>query len=62
MANDTALPRLVLIVDVWHPQLSSHAQRLAILRAALVDPDGLTAVYEGVVRKGLYLNTTQRGH
>ena len=32
--NETDLPRLVLIVDLWHPRLDTDAKRAAVLDAA----------------------------
>ena len=55
--NLTASPRLVLIVDLWHPMLTSDEQRLAALQN-----DDEREVYLGVARRGTYRNTSLRGH
>ena len=54
--NETDAARLVLIVDLWHPDLATDAQRLATL-----DPPEARR-YEAVVRHGHYETTTERGH
>ena len=52
-----AQARLVLIVDMWHPQLQTDEQRAA----ALQDEQQRTR-YRGVVERGAYETTTLRGH
>ena len=58
VANDTALPRLVLIVDLWHPGLNTYAKRLAALEGNAAQ----TSRYRGVVEHSTYTATTERGH
>ena len=54
--NDTDLPRLVLIVDLWHFGLRRHSEREAVLQAELRQR------YRGVVDEARYESTTERGH
>lgn len=55
--NLTEQPRLVLIVDIWHPQLASDEQRYAAMKSDLEKE-----IYAGVVQRGFYGNTIERGH
>ncbi|KAL1519272.1 hypothetical protein AB1Y20_022801 [Prymnesium parvum] len=55
--NHTDRPRLVLIVDMWHPDLSTDEARLATM-----DDDEMKDNYLAVVRHGTYRNTIERGH
>ena len=55
--NDTSKPRLVLIVDLWHPDLDTDEKRLAALNS-----DEERECYLGVAKRKEYGNTTQRGH
>ena len=55
--NTTAAPRLVLIVDLWHPGLDTDEKRLAAL-----DEASNRQIYLDVVRKAKWQNTTERGH
>jgi aspartyl/asparaginyl beta-hydroxylase (cupin superfamily) len=54
--NDTDAPRLVLIVDLWHPGIGSDEARLQLLDR----PQALR--YARAVELGAFENTTQRGH
>ena len=54
--NDTDAPRLVLIVDLWHPGLATDQARVQLLDR----PQALR--YARVVEDAAYENTTQRGH
>ena len=49
--------RLVLIVDLWHPELETDEQR----NAALND-EAQRERYRGVALRGEYETTTLRGH
>ena len=55
--NETDKPRLVLIFDIWHPQLVSDDERCAAL-----ENDNDRKVYLGVVRDGAFYDTIERGH
>ena len=55
--NTSEEARLVLIVDLWHPALRSDGERRAVMRRAL-ERD----IYDGVIEKGEYGNTNERGH
>jgi aspartyl/asparaginyl beta-hydroxylase (cupin superfamily) len=55
--NETDAARLVLIVDLWHPELVTDAQREATLPA-----EEQRERYRGVVERNEYLTTTLRGH
>lgn len=55
--NLTSQPRLVLIVDLWHPQLDTDDKRLAAMNSQL-ERD----IYLGVVKRNEYGNTIERGH
>ena len=57
MWNETAQPRLVLICDMWHPQLDTDAKRLAAMNS-----DDEREVYRGVVMRQHYHSTELRGH
>ena len=53
----TSHPRVVLICDLWHPQLDTDAKRLSALQT-----EAERETYLGVVRRQEYQTTTQRGH
>lgn len=55
--NDTDSPRLVLIVDLWHPELAGDEARLGAMQH-----EAQRAAYRGVVERGEYEATTLRGH
>ncbi|KOO27292.1 aspartyl asparaginyl beta-hydroxylase [Chrysochromulina tobinii] len=55
--NLTKHPRVVLIVDLWHPGLDTDAKRLAALQT-----DAERECYLGVVDRDEYQMTTERGH
>lgn len=55
--NESSKPRLVLICDIWHPELRTDEQRLAALKK-----EEERGRYLEVVRKDRYENTVQRGH
>jgi len=55
--NLTKQPRVVLIVDLWHPGLDTDAKRLAALQT-----DAERECYLGVVDRDEYQMTTERGH
>ena len=55
--NETDEPRLVLIVDMWHPELLTDEQR----RSAMQDEEQRQR-YTDVVNRGQYETTTLRGH
>jgi len=55
--NSTSQPRLVLIVDMWHPELATDAER-----AGALQDDAQRERYRGVADSGTYENTTLRGH
>ena len=55
--NTSDEARLVLIVDLWHPGLSTKEERMAAMRRPL-ERD----IYLGVVERGEYGNTVERGH
>ena len=55
--NLTKQPRVVLIVDLWHPGLDTDAKRLAALQT-----DAERECYLGVVDRNEYQMTTERGH
>jgi len=55
--NETEEARLVLIVDMWHPELQSDAQRVGALQTA-----EQCERYKAVVQRGVYESTTLRGH
>ena len=55
--NMTSHPRVVLICDLWHPQLDTDAKRLSALQT-----EAERETYLGVVRRQEYQTTTQRGH
>jgi aspartyl/asparaginyl beta-hydroxylase (cupin superfamily) len=55
--NLTDQPRLVLIMDVWHPMLTSDAQRHQAMSSELE-----RSIYRDVVERGDYKPTDQRGH
>ena len=55
--NATDKPRLVLIVDMWHPDLKTIDQRTAALQ-----DDEQRRRYLGVQHNGYYEATTLRGH
>ena len=55
--NLTKYPRVVLIVDLWHPGLDTDAKRLAALQT-----DAERECYLGVVDRDEYQMTTERGH
>ena len=48
-------PRLVLIVDVWHPELDTHEKRMAALDKSQRDKYTL-------LRQGHVQDTTESGH
>lgn len=54
--NDTEYARLILIVDMWHPQLVTDEQRAAAMDATQ------NKRYLSVVERGEYETTTLRGH
>ena len=54
--NATELPRVVLIVDIWHPQLETDLERLELMTPDEVDR------YDGIIHRHEYLNTSLRGH
>ena len=49
--------RLVLIVDLWHPELAGDEARLGAMQH-----EAQRAAYRGVVERGEYEATTLRGH
>ena len=51
--------RLVLICDIWHPDLATHEARRALLRGAYEDERRL---YDGIVCRGEFEGTEERGH
>ncbi|KAK3239832.1 hypothetical protein CYMTET_50263 [Cymbomonas tetramitiformis] len=55
--NETEEARLVLIVDLWHPELDTDEKRLAALQH-----DEQRQTYRGVVDRSFYETTTLRGH
>ena len=55
--NETDEPRLILLVDLWHPQLQTDEERARVL-----PHDELRARYDGVVQHSIYEATTLRGH
>jgi len=55
--NRTDQPRLVLIVDLWHPQLDTDAKRMRMM-----ENDGQRELYKGVVKRQHYQATEMRGH
>ena len=55
--NLTEQPRLVLIVDLWHPQLDSDEKRMSAMQT-----DDERQVYRGVASRREYRSTELRGH
>ena len=55
--NLTDQPRLVLIVDIWHPQLDSDEKRGKAMQS-----DEERSLYYGVVHRHEYQTTEMRGH
>lgn len=55
--NETDEPRLILLVDLWHPQLQADEERARVL-----PHDELRRRYDGVVQHNTYEATTLRGH
>ena len=55
--NLTEQPRLVLIVDLWHPQLDSDEKRMSVMQT-----DDERQVYRGVASRREYRSTELRGH
>ena len=55
--NATNLPRLVLIVDQWHPDLKTDDQRVAALH-----DEELSRRYLAARHNGYYETTILRGH
>ena len=56
--HDGDSPRLVLIADIWHPELSSHAQRWPFMNAIE------RKRYDKIVAEDcpIFENTDKRGH
>ena len=54
--NLTDQPRLVLIVDIWHPQLDTDEKRLKAMAS-----EHQQAIYRGVVHRRFYGSTKERG-
>ena len=57
MYNKTDESRMVLIVDLWHPELRNDEDRLATL-----ETEENKEEYLGVVHRNYYCTTTERGH
>ena len=55
--NETDQPRLVLILDLWHPMLDTDEKRLQAMQS-----DAERELYLGVVRRQEYQTTELRGH
>jgi aspartyl/asparaginyl beta-hydroxylase (cupin superfamily) len=55
--NETDEARLILLIDLWHPELQTDAQRLAVL-----PHEEQRERYRGVVERGEYETTVLRGH
>ena len=55
--NETEEARLVLIVDLWHPELETDEQRSDAL-----NDEAQRERYRGVALRGEYETTTLRGH
>ena len=55
--NLTDQPRLVLIVDIWHPELDTDEKRMRALQT-----DDERSIYRDVVHRQVYQTTNQRGH
>ena len=55
--NETEEARLVLIVDLWHPELETDEQR-----ADALNDEAQRERYRGVALRGEYETTSLRGH
>ena len=62
MHNETDEARLILLVDLWHPELQTDEQRLAVRRAtatAALAPPPASLLRPRPVTRALYLRLTR---